>query len=114
MHTVCIVSVSIPHSFPCLQVFRVGNVIREAVRDLTLNMYEGQITVLLGHNGAGKSTTLSMLTGKDLGPRAPSQEGPGVGKREQATKKNNTNKSDVFGINLCECEEVYLQGRLVL
>ncbi|MGH0172914.1 UNVERIFIED_CONTAM: hypothetical protein FKN15_075079 [Acipenser sinensis] len=45
------------------KVFRVGNVIREAVRDLTLNMYEGQITVLLGHNGAGKSTTLSMLTG---------------------------------------------------
>lgn len=37
---------------------------RVAVWDLTLNMYEGQITVLLGHNGAGKSTTLSMLTGK--------------------------------------------------
>ncbi|MBN3275901.1 ABCA3 protein, partial [Polyodon spathula] len=45
------------------KVFKVGNVNREAVRDLTLNMYEGQITVLLGHNGAGKSTTLSMLTG---------------------------------------------------
>uniref|UniRef100_A0A4W6GB51 ATP binding cassette subfamily A member 3 n=1 Tax=Lates calcarifer TaxID=8187 RepID=A0A4W6GB51_LATCA len=36
---------------------------RKAVRDLTLNMFEGQITVLLGHNGAGKTTTLSMLTG---------------------------------------------------
>ncbi|NWQ79779.1 ABCA3 protein, partial [Columbina picui] len=34
-----------------------------AVKDLTVNMYEGQITVLLGHNGAGKTTTLSMLTG---------------------------------------------------
>lgn len=34
-----------------------------AVHDLTLNMYEDQITVLLGHNGAGKSTTVSMLTG---------------------------------------------------
>nr|XP_025035890.1 ATP-binding cassette sub-family A member 3 [Pelodiscus sinensis] len=44
-------------------VFKVGNKTREAVRDLTLNMYEGQITVLLGHNGAGKTTTLSMLTG---------------------------------------------------
>ncbi|KAJ6625426.1 hypothetical protein lerEdw1_014792 [Lerista edwardsae] len=43
--------------------FKVGNKTREAVRDLTLNMYEGQITVLLGHNGAGKTTTLSMLTG---------------------------------------------------
>uniref|UniRef100_A0A8C1MGE1 ATP binding cassette subfamily A member 3 n=1 Tax=Cyprinus carpio TaxID=7962 RepID=A0A8C1MGE1_CYPCA len=46
-----------------LQVFKVGNKTKEAVRDLTLNMFEGQITVLLGHNGAGKSTTLSMLTG---------------------------------------------------
>jgi ABC-type transport system involved in cytochrome c biogenesis ATPase subunit len=34
-----------------------------AVRDLNLTMYEGQITCLLGHNGAGKSTTISMLTG---------------------------------------------------
>ncbi|KAM3864274.1 phospholipid-transporting ATPase ABCA3 [Diretmus argenteus] len=43
--------------------FKVGNKMRQAVRDLTLNMFEGQITVLLGHNGAGKTTTLSMLTG---------------------------------------------------
>uniref|UniRef100_A0A672ZS52 ABC transporter domain-containing protein n=1 Tax=Sphaeramia orbicularis TaxID=375764 RepID=A0A672ZS52_9TELE len=43
--------------------FKVGNKTRKAVRDLTLNMFEGQITVLLGHNGAGKTTTLSMLTG---------------------------------------------------
>ncbi|KAL8560975.1 hypothetical protein ACOMHN_061189 [Nucella lapillus] len=34
-----------------------------AVDNLSLNMYEGQITVLLGHNGAGKTTTMSMLTG---------------------------------------------------
>jgi ABC-type multidrug transport system ATPase subunit len=26
-------------------------------------MFSGQITALLGHNGAGKSTTISMLTG---------------------------------------------------
>uniref|UniRef100_A0A8D0GV65 ABC transporter domain-containing protein n=1 Tax=Sphenodon punctatus TaxID=8508 RepID=A0A8D0GV65_SPHPU len=45
------------------KVFKVGSKTKEAVRDLTLNMYEGQITVLLGHNGAGKTTTLSMLTG---------------------------------------------------
>ncbi|XP_063286648.1 phospholipid-transporting ATPase ABCA3 [Pelobates fuscus] len=43
--------------------YRVDGKRRLAVRDLTLNMYEGQIMVLLGHNGAGKSTTLSMLTG---------------------------------------------------
>lgn len=43
--------------------FKTGNKTRKAVRDITLNMFEGQITVLLGHNGAGKTTTLSMLTG---------------------------------------------------
>ncbi|XP_055842779.1 LOW QUALITY PROTEIN: uncharacterized protein LOC129909731 [Episyrphus balteatus] len=36
---------------------------RKAVKNLSLNMYEDEITVLLGHNGAGKTTTISMLTG---------------------------------------------------
>ena len=36
---------------------------RVAVDSIHLNMYDNQITVLLGHNGAGKSTTMSMLTG---------------------------------------------------
>ena len=35
-----------------------------AVSGMNLNMYDGQITALLGHNGAGKTTTMSMLTGK--------------------------------------------------
>ena len=35
-----------------------------AVNNLNLNIFDDQITVLLGHNGAGKSTTISMLTGK--------------------------------------------------
>ncbi|CAH2037508.1 unnamed protein product, partial [Iphiclides podalirius] len=34
-----------------------------AVNNLNLNIYNDQITVLLGHNGAGKSTTISMMTG---------------------------------------------------
>jgi ATP-binding cassette subfamily A (ABC1) protein 3 len=34
-----------------------------AVKNLSLNLYENQITVLLGHNGAGKTTAMSMLTG---------------------------------------------------
>lgn len=36
---------------------------RVAVDSLNLDMYEGQVTVLLGHNGAGKSTTISMMVG---------------------------------------------------
>jgi ABC-type polysaccharide/polyol phosphate transport system ATPase subunit len=31
---------------------------KTVVNNLTLNFYEGQITALLGHNGAGKSTTM--------------------------------------------------------
>jgi len=38
-----------------------------AVESLTLEVYEDHITALLGHNGAGKSTTISMLTGL-IGP----------------------------------------------
>ncbi|XP_050384665.1 ABC transporter A family member 1 isoform X3 [Argentina anserina] len=34
-----------------------------AVNSLQLTMYENQILALLGHNGAGKSTTISMLVG---------------------------------------------------
>ena len=34
-----------------------------AVNNLSLNMFEGQITVLLGHNGAGKSTLMHILSG---------------------------------------------------
>ncbi|MEW5297039.1 MAG: hypothetical protein WDW36_000274 [Sanguina aurantia] len=34
-----------------------------AVHSLSLSMATGQITGLLGHNGAGKSTTVAMLTG---------------------------------------------------
>lgn len=34
-----------------------------AVNDLTVSMYPGQIFALLGHNGAGKTTSISMLSG---------------------------------------------------
>ena len=36
---------------------------RLAVEDLNLDAFQGQVTVLLGHNGAGKSTTIGMLVG---------------------------------------------------
>uniref|UniRef100_A0A8C4X0D4 ATP-binding cassette, sub-family A (ABC1), member 3b n=1 Tax=Eptatretus burgeri TaxID=7764 RepID=A0A8C4X0D4_EPTBU len=45
------------------KVFGKGKRMKAAVKGLTMNMYEGQITALLGHNGAGKTTTLSILTG---------------------------------------------------
>lgn len=34
-----------------------------AVDDLTLDLYANQITMLLGHNGAGKTTAMNILTG---------------------------------------------------
>eukprot|EP00529_Nitzschia_sp_RCC80_P002451 CAMPEP_0113451218 /NCGR_PEP_ID=MMETSP0014_2-20120614/6226_1 /TAXON_ID=2857 /ORGANISM="Nitzschia sp." /LENGTH=1987 /DNA_ID=CAMNT_0000342569 /DNA_START=1298 /DNA_END=7261 /DNA_ORIENTATION=- /assembly_acc=CAM_ASM_000159 len=36
---------------------------KQAVDNLSLSMYNGQVTALLGHNGAGKTTTIAMLTG---------------------------------------------------
>ncbi|KAK1330897.1 hypothetical protein QTO34_008839 [Cnephaeus nilssonii] len=35
----------------------------EALKDLKLDIYEGQITAILGHSGAGKSTLLNILSG---------------------------------------------------
>ena len=37
--------------------------VNRAVDELTVDFYENQITSFLGHNGAGKSTTMSLLTG---------------------------------------------------
>ena len=45
------------------KVFKTTAEDRVAVDCLNLDFYEGQVTVLLGHNGAGKSTTISMLVG---------------------------------------------------
>uniref|UniRef100_A0A8C0W2G7 ABC transporter domain-containing protein n=1 Tax=Castor canadensis TaxID=51338 RepID=A0A8C0W2G7_CASCN len=38
----------------------------EALRGLVLDIYEGQITALLGHSGAGKTTLLNTLSGLSL------------------------------------------------
>lgn len=43
--------------------FKTNTGVKHAVDDLNLTMFSGQITALLGHNGAGKSTTIGILTG---------------------------------------------------
>ena len=43
--------------------FKIGKKIRVAVADMSISFKKGEITGLLGHNGAGKSTTMSMLIG---------------------------------------------------
>ncbi|GFO31427.1 ATP-binding cassette sub-family a member 5, partial [Plakobranchus ocellatus] len=43
--------------------FKIKKKIIKAVDGFCLDIYEGQITCLLGHNGAGKSTLMNMLTG---------------------------------------------------
>ena len=45
------------------KLFKQLGMVKKAVNNLSLNIYNGQISVLLGHNGAGKSTTISMITG---------------------------------------------------
>ncbi|KAL1437474.1 hypothetical protein MTO96_048860 [Rhipicephalus appendiculatus] len=37
---------------------------KKAVDNLSLEIFDGQLTVLLGHNGAGKTTTMNMITGQ--------------------------------------------------
>ena len=36
---------------------------REIIRDVSLELKRGEVLGLLGHNGAGKSSTLQILTG---------------------------------------------------
>jgi len=43
--------------------YKKGKDASPAVDNLNLTLYESQITCLLGHNGAGKSSTISVLTG---------------------------------------------------
>ncbi|EAS03348.1 ABC transporter family protein (macronuclear) [Tetrahymena thermophila SB210] len=48
----------------CLtKVFKTEGVEKCAVNQINLQLYSGQVFSFLGHNGAGKSTTISMLTG---------------------------------------------------
>uniref|UniRef100_A0A671XXL8 ATP binding cassette subfamily A member 5 n=1 Tax=Sparus aurata TaxID=8175 RepID=A0A671XXL8_SPAAU len=46
-----------------LVVYKEKDNVVEALRGLTFDIYEGQITALLGHSGAGKSTLMNILCG---------------------------------------------------
>ncbi|CDW52395.1 ATP binding cassette sub family A [Trichuris trichiura] len=69
------VTVSMSHVYKVFGDDRTKNV---ALRDFSLDLYYGQITALLGHNGAGKSTTMSILTGGLLLPNVGSVAVNGV------------------------------------
>ncbi|NXY75912.1 ABCAA protein, partial [Glareola pratincola] len=65
----------VPQEFMGKEAIRLNNVKKaykkkdkktEALRGLSLNIYEGQITALLGHSGAGKTTLLNVLSGLTL------------------------------------------------
>lgn len=69
------------------KVFKQGNKKPDvrALDGVTLDIFEGQITALLGHNGAGKSTLISTLTGM-LVP----------------TEGN----AEMYGLSICQSEEM--------
>jgi len=47
------------------KVYRTGDVSVEALRALDLDLYRGELLVLLGASGSGKSTLLNILGGLD-------------------------------------------------
>ena len=40
---------------------------KDAIIDLSINIYSDEATALLGHNGAGKTTLMSIITGSIYG-----------------------------------------------
>jgi putative ABC transport system ATP-binding protein len=47
------------------KVYRTGDVDIHALRDVDLDLYPGELVVLLGASGSGKSTLLNILGGLD-------------------------------------------------
>lgn len=49
------------------KVYPMGEISVQALRDVDLDLYEGEMTVLLGASGSGKSTLLNIVGGLDKG-----------------------------------------------
>ena len=47
------------------KIYRTGQVVYEALHDVNLEIFEGELVVILGPSGAGKSTLLNLLGGLD-------------------------------------------------
>ena len=60
------------HARRLSKVYAMGEVSVHALRDINLDIYEGEFVVLLGPSGSGKSTLLNILGGLD----APTSESP--------------------------------------
>jgi putative ABC transport system ATP-binding protein len=48
------------------KIYKMGNVEVHALRDLSLDLYQNELVVLLGPSGSGKSTLLNILGGLDV------------------------------------------------
>ncbi len=56
---------SIFHVHNVSKIYRMGEVEVHALRDVTVDLYQGEFAVLLGASGSGKSTLLNILGGLD-------------------------------------------------
>jgi len=54
------------HVHGITKVYQMGEVKVEALRSIDLDLYEGELVVLLGPSGSGKSTLLNILGGLDI------------------------------------------------
>ena len=52
--------------------YRMGDVDVHAFRSVNLELYKGELVVLLGASGSGKSTLLNIMAGLELPTEAPS------------------------------------------
>ena len=56
---------SVFHVHDVSKIYRMGEVEVHALRDVTVDLYQGEFAVLLGASGSGKSTLLNILGGLD-------------------------------------------------